>query len=350
MRILIRYCLREELKLFGAALFFFSGLLLLGQVINMLRMVLNQGIPLFRVLSVVLLWFPTGVSYAIPMSLLFAVLIGYGQMAQEEELTAIRAAGVAPAQLLSPALMLGVMLSVALFVNEAWVAPPARVLFRSNLSEVQKDVRIETLITPGQLFTGGDIKFSCQNILPGGKPVFQDVFFEYAGSPSFRIMAKTAYIDRISPPAKFVFEEGQIYWSEAEKHLAVQFDTAQHVLPTVHGGVTTIRAKDKGILALRPSVGQDPKDVFEFNKKSSLVLAPFFFAWFAATLSMLIKRGNRVLGFILTLSILTAYYILVAMASALQPTAPDLAALLVWGPDFLLLVLGYFFYRLIFVI
>lgn len=350
MRILTRYCLREEFKLFLASLFFFSGLLLLGQVMNLLRLVLHEGAPLWSLLSIVLLWFPTGLSYAIPMSLLFAILIGYGQMAQQEELTAIRAAGVLPVELLTPALILGTVLSFLLFANEAWVAPPARMTFREKLADVQKDVRIENLITPGQLLAVGPIQFSCQEIDPGADPVFKNIFFEYSDTPRFRILARSAQVDRHEGYPRFVFRNGQILWTEAEKHLSVQFETAAHALPGPGKSNVNVRPKDRGLLDLLPDVAQSAEETFEFHKKSALVLSPFFFAFFAATLSMLIKRGNRVVGFLLTLGILAGYYILLALAAALHTTSHDLALLLVWSPNLLLLGLGYFFYRLIFVL
>lgn len=351
MRILTKYCLREEFHLFLAAIFFFSGLLLLGQVMNLLRLVLREGAPLWNILSIVLLWFPTGISYAIPMSLLFAILIGYGQMAQQEELTAIRAAGVLPVELLTPAMILGTALSALLFVNEAYVAPPARIAFREKLVEVRKDVRIESLIAPGQLLNFGPIRFSCQDLEPGGDPVFKNIFFEYSGPPKFRILAKSARVDRSGPQPKFLFESGQILWTEDEKHLSVQFDTAAQVIPAPALAAVDLRPKDRGILDLFPWPGRlSLAEEFEFHKKSALVLSPLFFAFFAATLSMLIKRGNRVLGFLLTLGILAGYYILLAFGDALFATAPQTALLLVWSPNTILLALGYFFYRLIFVL
>ncbi|OGH59148.1 MAG: hypothetical protein A3G34_02365 [Candidatus Lindowbacteria bacterium RIFCSPLOWO2_12_FULL_62_27] len=349
MRILTKYCLREELKLFLAALFFFSGLLLLGQVMNLLRLVLKEGAALWNILSIVALWFPTGISYAIPMSLLFAILIGYGQMAQQEELTAIRAAGVFPAELLTPAIFLGVALSGLLFVNEAWLAPPARLMFRDKLQDARKDIRIENLIVPGQLLTHGPIKFSCQELEVGVSPLFKNVFFEYSDSPGFRILARTAQVERVNGQARFVFENGQILWTDAEKHLSVQFQTAAHVLPVPGRSESKARAKDKSLLEMTPlTAGLSEPERFEFHKKAALVLSPFFFAVFAATLSMLIKRGNRVLGFLLTLTILAGYYILLAVASALHSTSHELACATVWSPNALLLVLGYFFYRMIF--
>ncbi len=352
MRILTKYCLREEAKLFSAALFFFSGLLLLGQIMNLLKLVLHEGAVLWNVLAIVGLWFPTGISYAIPMSLLFAILLGYGRMAQQEELTAIRAAGVLPVELLSPAVYLGVALSAALFVNEAWIAPPARMAFREKLSAVRNDARIENLIPPGQMFAFGPIKFSCQDIEPGPAPVFNNVFFEYAGTPSFRIMAARARVDREGGAPKFRFEKGQILWADAEKHLSVQFENAEHALPEPSAAAAQVKPKDRSILQLWPSrgVAQSNEENFEFHKKSALVLAPFFFSCFASTLSMLIKRGTRVLGFILTLSILAGYYILLAMAVAMQPASQVLSCFFVWTPNLILLAMGGFFYRLIFVV
>lgn len=346
MRILTKYCLREEVKLFLSAMFFFSGLLLLGRLMDLLRLVLQEGAPLLNILSIVFLWLPSGISYAIPMSLLFAILIGYGQMAQQEELTAIRSAGVSPAELLSPAIFLGILLTVLLFINEAWIAPKSRIAFQGKLAALQKDARIENLIQPGTLLTFGQVKFSCRDVEPGGVPHFKDIFFEYMGEPSYRIMAEKAWIEREGGPAKFRFQNGQILWTEAEKYLSVQFRNAEYILPA-RGGSARIRPKDLGIFELWRAYG--PAEMFEFHKKMALICAPFFFACFAATLSMLIKRGNRVLGFMLTLAILAGYYILLAMAAAMQAGAPDLAVFLVWMPNIVLIGMGYFFYRMIFV-
>ncbi len=351
MRILTRYCLKEELKLFIAALLFFSGLLLLGQLMNLLRLVLHEGVSIGSIFSIVFLWMPSGLSYAIPMSLLFAILIGYGQMAQQEELTAIRAAGVSPADMLSPAIGLGMILAISLFLNEAWISPPARIAFREKLIDIRKDIRVENLITPGQLLSLGPVKFSCQDIEPGPTPVFKDIFFEYAGSPSFQILAEAASVDRGGGGPVFLFKKGQILWTQQEKHLSVQFDTARQAIPTADiVAASQPRLKDLGLFALRRAAKAGRlEEEFEYHQRWSIILSPFFFALFAATLSMIIKRGNRVVGFILTLAILAGYYILLVLAAAVVPTSHDLACLMAWLPNALLLALSYFFYRLIFV-
>lgn len=105
-----RHVTFEVLRAFAIALTAMTCLMVL---IFLVQEGLKEKLTPTAVLQLVPYTLPTALCFAIPGTILFAVCVCYGRMSSQNEITAIRAMGIAPVRMLVPALVIAVLLSIA---------------------------------------------------------------------------------------------------------------------------------------------------------------------------------------------------------------------------------------------
>ena len=102
--ILHRMVLWELVKVFGVALVGITGILLMAGLISEAS---QQGLGPGQVLAAIPLLVPSTLPYTLPATTLFAACVVYGRLSHDNEVTAVRAAGVHLGRLISPSVVLG---------------------------------------------------------------------------------------------------------------------------------------------------------------------------------------------------------------------------------------------------
>jgi len=132
VRILQRYIFFELTKVFVAAFLVVTLVLTVGGTLRFMEQKHVGFGLLVRALPLI-----TGqvLPYIFPVAVLLATTMVYGRMAADNEIIAVRAAGVHLWHVVAPALLLGVLASsVSLYVVD-WYIPRSRVRLRTMLSE-----------------------------------------------------------------------------------------------------------------------------------------------------------------------------------------------------------------------
>jgi lipopolysaccharide export system permease protein len=96
----------ELVRVFLLALCGLTGLFLLAGLIQQAN---QMGLSPAQVVAVIPLFVPSTLPYTVPATVLFAVCVVYGRLAHDNEVVAVRAAGVHLLTVLRPALLLGVL-------------------------------------------------------------------------------------------------------------------------------------------------------------------------------------------------------------------------------------------------
>ena len=112
MRILPRYVLLELIKYFVA---FVTALTVLILTVVVVQKALEVGLPLTWVPWMVPYMLPLSLQASLPATLLLATTFVYGRMAGANEVVALKALGISPWAILSPAYVLAILLSLATF-------------------------------------------------------------------------------------------------------------------------------------------------------------------------------------------------------------------------------------------
>ncbi len=125
MRILTRYLIRSHIGPFLFAVSALSGLLLINVVAQRFQDLAGKGLTPGVIGEVFLLSIPHTLALTIPMGVLVAVLYAFGQMAAENEVTALKASGINIARLLLPLLLAAGVLTVGMVYFMDQVLPNA---------------------------------------------------------------------------------------------------------------------------------------------------------------------------------------------------------------------------------
>jgi lipopolysaccharide export system permease protein len=120
MRRITRYVICEFLKIFSVAVTVITSVMIFGVLANEM---IRQGLAPDCVLRLLPYATPIGLLYAIPCTTLFAVCSVFGRMSANNEIVAIKAAGISPLSLIVPILVLTSVMSVlVVWLNDVAVS------------------------------------------------------------------------------------------------------------------------------------------------------------------------------------------------------------------------------------
>ena len=122
-KVLHRYVFREILVPFALGLGVFTFVLLLARLLKLIEMVVNRGIPFTTVARVFLYLLPAFLEVTVPMAMLLAILIAFGRLSADSEITALRSSGVSLYQLMPPVATFVLIVTIAT-AGLAWYGRP----------------------------------------------------------------------------------------------------------------------------------------------------------------------------------------------------------------------------------
>lgn len=134
--ILHRYILTSLARPFLIGFGFITFLLTMETWLDLLDMLLGRGVGFAAVAQLFLLALGWMVALSVPCGVLVAVLMTYGRMSQDNEVTALRASGVHLLQIVAPSLAASVILAVALAGFNNYVLPETNYMYASLLHEI----------------------------------------------------------------------------------------------------------------------------------------------------------------------------------------------------------------------
>lgn len=127
MKTLDRYILRQLIAITFLGVLSLTMLLLLGQLFKELHTLLvESGAPPSIVIDFVLQVIPFSLTFSVPWGFLTAVLLVYGRLAADNELTSMRMAGLSLWRLSAPAIGMGIALSFLCYYINIEVAPKGK--------------------------------------------------------------------------------------------------------------------------------------------------------------------------------------------------------------------------------
>ena len=119
--ILERYVLRQAIQAFLLGLFALTGIIFVGMAGALMR-------EDFNIVQALVVWpymLLYALPFALPIALLCSVVLTFGRMSADNEITAARSSGVRPDRLALPVVALSLVLSVGAFWIYQWVLPTA---------------------------------------------------------------------------------------------------------------------------------------------------------------------------------------------------------------------------------
>src|SRR6185437_213605 len=105
-----RMIFAELVKVFLLSLGSLTGLFLLAGII---QQAIQLGLSPTQIAAAIPLFIPSTLPYTIPATTLFASCVVYGRLAHDNEVLAIKSAGINAIQVVRPGLLLGLAMSAA---------------------------------------------------------------------------------------------------------------------------------------------------------------------------------------------------------------------------------------------
>jgi lipopolysaccharide export system permease protein len=361
MRVITRYTLKELGGPFLGALFVLTIILAAGNIIQTADMVMNKGVAITQVARVFLYFLPYVLIFTIPISVLAAVLLGFGRLSGDNELTAIRTSGISLRKVIFPVLVCGVLISLANVPLNDRILPESEFAARKLLQKIGMQ-NPSALIEPG-IFVKG---FQDYIIFVHNKrgDILEDIriYQPREGKPTRTIVAKTGRItplpdetgvrmelmngsaDEISPesPDDFYKISFQNYQMTLNLDKVVDIDSIQK------------KAREKSMKELTREIEKMGSLVnvvplrVEFHKKLALSFSNLVFVLVGVPLAINTHRREKFVGFAMAIVLFLVYWgiMLGGIAFAIRGTIPAWAG--VWSANIILAALGgVLFYKLL---
>lgn len=134
---LFRYLTREFIPPFVFSLSLIVFLFVLNLVFTMLGRIVGKGLSWWTVLEFFGLNLAWMLALAVPMAVMVAVLSAYGRLSADNEVTALRSSGVGPMQMITPALLFGLLTAAGLMYFNNYMLPDLN--YRSR--QLQTDIK-----------------------------------------------------------------------------------------------------------------------------------------------------------------------------------------------------------------
>ncbi len=136
MRILRDYILKEFFHSFNISIVVFTFVLLVGNIIRLADLLINKGVDVISILKLFLYLVPWLLSFTLPMAALTAVILTFGRLSSDGELTAMKASGVSFYRISFPLLMVGAIFSFGSFFINDQFSPNASYKSRKVIKEI----------------------------------------------------------------------------------------------------------------------------------------------------------------------------------------------------------------------
>jgi lipopolysaccharide export system permease protein len=147
MSILQRRVLKDLLQVFGGVA---TALTLMLVVVGVVGEATKSGLGPVQILQILPFIVPSLLPFTIPATFLLTVCVVYGRMAGDQEITAIKAAGINVIEILSPAFIVGAVLSLATLLLTDLFVPWARYKIEAVITAEMEEIFLDVLRTHNQ--------------------------------------------------------------------------------------------------------------------------------------------------------------------------------------------------------
>lgn len=355
MKIFQKYIFRELFLPFLLSLLTLTFIFMAGYLVQVANFIIGRGVPLMDTLYVVMLAFPRMLSFTVPMSLLTAVMIVFGNLSQNNEIRAFKASGIHPYHVMVPALLVGIVFSFIMFVFNDQVATEAGF----QLRRATKKVLIrhpKALIEPGRFVKlNDDVIFLAKQL--DGDMMRDIVAYEVSETdePIRTIIAERGEIltnpDKSSMQIKLY--KGSISDAKSKGVQSIQFESYE--FPSVgQQDINKMEKKLKDYTLAELLVKLKNKQMSRkdrcalwtaFYDRISFAFGSFIFVFVGVPVAILVRRGEVVVSFAISMAAASLYYILFVGAKTVSAKDIIPAPVALWLPNVLLFFFGVYLMR-----
>lgn len=333
-------------------------MVLVGNLKRIADLVINRGVDILSVGKLFLFMTPYIVTYALPISVLIAVLMALGRLSGDNEIIAIRASGIHFFSLLFPLLILGVILSLFLVIFNDRAASFAHYAYRKTLTEIG-------IRRPAAAFEEGVFINSFKDYILFIYRVDQKknklgnirIYQPRENGPTRTIIARSG--EFITDPDKGTVKLKLMDGSSDEPDPNNPLNFYKLNFKTYFMSLNLSQAQDKNklgkkpkdmsLLELRNEIGKLKNEgidatplLTEINEKIALAFSVLAFILLGSSLAVITRRREKSINIGLAVLVIGIYYPLFIGCEALAIEGVVPAGMAMWIPNALFALIGAF--------
>jgi LPS export ABC transporter permease LptF/LPS export ABC transporter permease LptG len=357
MSILDRYVWKELWFPFFLGMFVSTFLLLLDKIFDLTDLIINKGVPVPLVLTLLAYILPAFLVLTVPIGFLLAILIAFGRLSADMEVVALKASGVSPLRLLRPVLLFGVGVAAVTGVLMFEAVPRANYAFKSLIFDI---LRAQAAVgIRERLFNDsfGNFVIYVEEVALD-QVALRNVFVADERNPDeLRVVtAREGRLisDEVNRRVTLRLLNGTVHETaprSLEKYRQVAFREYDLRLsfenPLMRAGeapkgdreMTLAELQESAAKAARAGGNAGPFSV-EIHKKYAIPAACLVFAVVGVPLGIRTHRGGRWAAFVVFIPIVLFYYFCLTVGEQLGDAGRIPAWLAMWGPNMAVGVLG----------
>ncbi|MEN6509406.1 MAG: LPS export ABC transporter permease LptF [Smithella sp.] len=364
-KIISRYIFREIAFPFFLILFVLTFVLLMGRILQIMDLMVNKGISVWAIMHLVMLIMPSFLMFTIPIALLVSILIAMGTFSADNEITALKAAGVSLLQIYYPIAVASLLTFTCTMLIGYYLVPQSNFATKKILFELA--TQNASIGIKEKVFNSDfkDLILYADKIPANGEYMEGVIISDKRNKEEQNtVIAKKASLvaDSKKMIVKLRLENGSIHTVSADlkNYRKVDFRTYDLILD-LSTTLATYSEEYKSstemtlteLMERMKKPGLDGAAVrelaIEVHKKFSIPLSCIFFGLLALPLGITSHRAVKSRGFAVGIIIVAAYYLLRIGGEALAETGRLSPAVGVWTPNVLFatggIFLFYFAYR-----
>ena len=350
------YVLREILTPFAMGLVVFTFILLIGRIFKLSELVINKGVNLLDVLKLFVFILPNFLAFTIPMALLLGVLLAFGRLSSDHELTAMKASGISLFQLIPPVMTVSVLCYLAAAFMVLYALPWGSSSFRNTLYEIARS-KAHIEFKPhvfNDSFSG--LVFYADRMNPQGNEMAGVLIQDERDQEKSQVIFSNAARVVSDPDNEEVIlslQDGSIHIKDQSGGLyrKIDFDYYHMRLDIGEslGGGKRIRTMDseKSIGELKEKIkrkeasGEDCiHEMVVINEKYAIPFASIVFGLLGVAVGVRPPRSGRSYSLVKSLGIIMGYYVLMTAMETLAERRLMAPWIATWIPNIVFLGLG----------
>ena len=338
-----------------------SLVIMMGQLFKQIHpLLVEHNAPLEVVLKFVLNVLPFSLMFTVPWGFLSAVLLVFGRLSSDHEVTSFRVAGMSLPRLAAPVFVIGALLSLGSLWLNLNVVPNSKASVTQLLYD-QASRNPGSLLRPG-VVSGGLGDASVKALIEsrdgewvGGFHLYQTRIDESGERTRSYVHADRASLSVLHEQSQLRAKLENAYFETRKPDGGVEVAIAGNAEPLLidlrnprHGRV---RASSMTNEAIRQYLAENPdlddrssmRLVTEAHKRYSFSMACLAFAFVAVPLGLKARRRDSSGGLLVSLMVGLGYFMFTLMVD--QFKTETAAIIVLWTPNLLCVLLGLYFFR-----
>jgi len=372
LKIFTRYSLSQIIEPFFLALVAFTSVLLVDKVFLLTKYFVEKGINPWYMVEMLFYYSPAALVLTVPMAVLVGIVTAFGRLSADNEIIAMKTAGVSMQKLISPVVITTLILSVFMVFFMDFSIPKGNQAYTRLYTDIRRkhpalvlepDTIMEEMSSEGR-------KWYFKSMDEKTGKLESIMIWERSGDSPKLVTAKEGELRFFNQWTALDLYSGNIYQADPKNPL--------------HGYSTGNFTKDELILDIARSLDKDervsagPRNMsmkevkdelkklneelqspltrdyvkeyiqkyqlneylVELYKKVSIPFASLIFGLIGVPLGLIVRRGGRMVGLGVGVALIIVYYVLLTIGERLGKAGVYPPFLGAWTPNILIGIAG----------